>query len=56
MTRFPFPHKHKQKQEIGMSHPVDMVYHIQPWMALTLLPLVAVFEGERALASPGLFG
>lgn len=45
-----------QKQEIGMSHPVDMVYHIQPWMALTLLPLVAVFEGERALASPGLFG
>lgn len=39
-----------------MSHPVDMVYHIQPWMALTLLPLVAVFEGERALASPGLFG
>ena len=45
-----------QKQELGLSHPVDMVYHIQPWMALTLLPLVAIFEGERALASPALFG
>jgi len=45
-----------QKQEIGLSHPVDMVYHIQPWMALTLLPLVAIFEGEKALASPALFG
>lgn len=45
-----------QKQEIGLSNPVDMVFHIQPWMALTLLPLVAVFEGERALASPALFG
>jgi len=45
-----------QKQEIGLSHPVDMVYHIQPWMALALLPLAAIFEGERALASPALFG
>merc|ERR1712002_254115 len=45
-----------QKQEIGLSHPVDMVYHIQPWMALALLPLAAIFEGEKAMASPALFG
>ena len=41
---------------MGLSHPVDMVYHIQPWMALSLLPLVAAFEGERAMSSPALFG
>jgi len=45
-----------QKRELGLSHPVDMVYHIQPWMALSLLPLVAAFEGERAMSSPALFG
>lgn len=34
-----------QKKELGLSNPVDMMYHIQPWMILVLLPLAAVFEG-----------
>lgn len=34
-----------QKEEIGLSNPLDMMYHIQPWMVLVLLPLAAIFEG-----------
>ncbi|KAH9503513.1 hypothetical protein Btru_068090 [Bulinus truncatus] len=33
-----------QKNEIGLHHPIDMMYHIQPWMILTLLPLSAGIE------------
>lgn len=31
---------------IGLSNPVDMIYHVQPWMVIGLLPLAAVFEGS----------
>ncbi|XP_060079483.1 solute carrier family 35 member C2-like [Ylistrum balloti] len=34
-----------QKQEIGLSNPLDMMYHVQPWMIIVLLPLAAVIEG-----------
>ena len=30
---------------LGLQNPIDMIYHIQPWMILTLLPLSAWFEG-----------
>ncbi|CAL1529336.1 unnamed protein product [Lymnaea stagnalis] len=33
-----------QKHEIGLHNPVDMMYHIQPWMMLSLLPLSAGIE------------
>nr|KAG5704526.1 hypothetical protein BaRGS_003837 [Batillaria attramentaria] len=36
-----------QKHEIGLHHPLDMMYHIQPWMILTLLPLAATAEGLK---------
>lgn len=34
-----------QKKEAGLSNPLDMMFHIQPWMILALLPLSAGFEG-----------
>ncbi|XP_041375800.1 solute carrier family 35 member C2-like [Gigantopelta aegis] len=34
-----------QKNEIGLHNPLDMMYHVQPWMILGLLPLSAVMEG-----------
>ncbi|XP_059163517.1 solute carrier family 35 member C2-like [Physella acuta] len=33
-----------QKHEMGLHNPIDMMYHIQPWMMLTLLPLSAGIE------------
>ncbi|GFO25337.1 solute carrier family 35 member c2 [Plakobranchus ocellatus] len=33
-----------QKNEIGLHNPVDMMYHMQPWMILALLPLSAGLE------------
>ncbi|KAF2354149.1 Sugar phosphate transporter domain [Trinorchestia longiramus] len=40
-----------QKSELGLSHPVDLVYHVQPWMALSLLPLAAAMEGTSLAGS-----
>lgn len=34
-----------QRSEMGLSNPIDMIYHIQPWMILTLLPFSFGFEG-----------
>lgn len=29
---------------LGLSNPIDMMYHIQPWMLVGLLPLALLFE------------
>lgn len=34
-----------QRSEMGLGNPIDMIYHIQPWMILTLLPFAFAFEG-----------
>ncbi|UYV84983.1 SLC35C2, partial [Cordylochernes scorpioides] len=34
-----------QRKDLGLSHPLDMIYHIQPWMILGLYPLAVQFEG-----------
>lgn len=34
---------------LGLSNPLDMMYHIQPWMMLSLLPLSTTFEGLTML-------
>ncbi|KAK2153053.1 hypothetical protein LSH36_309g00021 [Paralvinella palmiformis] len=44
-----------QKGEIGLSNPLDMMYHIQPWMMLSLLPLSAGFEGVHIATSEHTF-
>ncbi|CAG2113957.1 unnamed protein product [Medioppia subpectinata] len=33
-----------QRKEVGLSNPLDMMYHIQPWMLVGLIPLTLVFE------------
>ncbi|KAG7177997.1 Solute carrier family 35 member C2-like [Homarus americanus] len=40
-----------QKSELGLSNPIDMVYHIQPWMTVSLLPLAIIMEGTAIAAS-----
>lgn len=35
-----------QKSKIGLHHPVDMVFHMQPWMILSMIPFVLAFESE----------
>ena len=31
---------------VGLSNPVDIVYHLQPVMTLTLLPLAFFIDGQ----------
>lgn len=35
-----------QHTELGHQNPLDMVYHVQPWMILSVLPFAAFFEGK----------
>jgi hypothetical protein len=35
-----------QKHELGLSNPIDMIFHIQPTMILFLLPLALAIEGK----------
>nr|VZI35132.1 unnamed protein product [Spirometra erinaceieuropaei] len=44
-----------QKSKFGLGNPFDVIYHTQPWMALTLLPLSFYFEIMELLTSPLLF-
>uniref|UniRef100_A0A1I8P7A5 Sugar phosphate transporter domain-containing protein n=1 Tax=Stomoxys calcitrans TaxID=35570 RepID=A0A1I8P7A5_STOCA len=39
-----------QKSKLGLHNPIDMIYHMQPWMILAILPFVLVFEGKLFLA------
>lgn len=34
-----------QKSKLGVHNPIDMIYHMQPWMILALVPFVIIFEG-----------
>jgi solute carrier family 35, member C2 len=35
-----------QRSESGLSNPIDMMYHIQPWMIVTIVPFAIAFEGK----------
>lgn len=45
-----------QKKELGLQNPLDMMYHIQPWMILALFPLSASMEGLSVSCSSHYFG
>lgn len=34
-----------QKSKLGLRNPVDMVYHVQPWMILAIFPFAVAIEG-----------
>ncbi|EDW79509.2 uncharacterized protein Dwil_GK20374 [Drosophila willistoni] len=36
-----------QKSKLGLHNPIDMIYHMQPWMIASLLPLVVGIEGGK---------
>ncbi|CAL8073143.1 unnamed protein product [Calicophoron daubneyi] len=44
-----------QKKEWGLSHPIDLIYHAQPWMALAILPMSLYIEGAELVSSKVLF-
>ena len=44
-----------QKHEIGLSNPIDMMYHIQPGMILALLPLAVYVEGVSVITTDKFF-
>jgi len=41
---------------LGLSNPVDFIYHVQPLMLLTLLPFSLGFEGKAVATSKFAFG
>ncbi|CAG9138315.1 hypothetical protein JYU34_000668 [Plutella xylostella] len=43
--RWTFAQLLMQKSKLGLHNPIDMVYHVQPWMFLSLLPFTMYFEG-----------
>lgn len=36
-----------QKTKLGLHNPIDMIYHMQPWMILSLMPVTIAFEGTE---------
>ncbi|VDM73635.1 unnamed protein product [Strongylus vulgaris] len=36
-----------QREEQALSHPLDMVAHVQPWMLIPIIPLILMFEGSE---------
>jgi len=44
-----------QKHELGLSNPIDMIYHIQPGMILSLLPLAIYVEGISIVSTDKFF-
>lgn len=43
--RWTFAQLIMQKSNLGLHNPIDMVYHMQPWMILSILPFTICFEG-----------
>ena len=46
-ARWTFSQLIMQKSAIGLEHPIDLIYHIQPLMILTLLPIAIGIEGTQ---------
>uniref|UniRef100_A0A0K8TQP9 Putative solute carrier family 35 member c2 n=1 Tax=Tabanus bromius TaxID=304241 RepID=A0A0K8TQP9_TABBR len=47
--RWSFAQLIMQKSKLGLHNPVDMMFHMQPWMLLSVLPLTFAFEGKNLL-------
>lgn len=48
-VRWTFAQFVMQKTKLGLHNPIDMIYFMQPWMILPLLPLTIGFEGDVIL-------
>lgn len=38
-----------QRAELGLKSPIDMMYYVQPWMLMAVLPFAFVFEGKDVI-------
>nr|XP_029729557.1 solute carrier family 35 member C2-like [Aedes albopictus] len=47
--RWSFAQLIMQKSKLGLHNPIDMIFHMQPWMILAVLPFTIGFEGKRIL-------
>lgn len=45
--RWTFAQLIMQKSKLGLHNPIDMIFHMQPWMILAILPFTIGFEGQR---------
>lgn len=36
-----------QKSKLGLRNPIDMIYYMQPWMLLPVIPITLWFEGNK---------
>lgn len=45
--RWSFAQMIMQKSKLGLHNPIDMVYHMQPWMIVAIVPFTIGFEGHR---------
>lgn len=36
-----------QKSKLGLRNPIDMIYYMQPWMLLPVIPITLWFEGNN---------
>ncbi|XP_062130624.1 solute carrier family 35 member C2 [Drosophila sulfurigaster albostrigata] len=46
-VRWSFAQFIMQKSKLGLHNPIDMIFHMQPWMIAALLPLVFLIEGPK---------
>lgn len=46
-VRWSFAQFIMQKSKLGLHNPIDMIFHMQPWMIAALLPLVFLIEGSK---------
>ncbi|XP_017862850.1 PREDICTED: solute carrier family 35 member C2 [Drosophila arizonae] len=50
-VRWSFAQFIMQKSKLGLHNPIDMIYHMQPWMIVSLFPLVLSIEGPKLYAA-----
>lgn len=43
--RWSFAQLVMQKSKLGLHNPIDMIYFMQPWMLLSIVPFTIGFEG-----------
>ncbi|KAF5283536.1 hypothetical protein FQA39_LY17316 [Lamprigera yunnana] len=44
-----------QKSKMEMRNPIDMIYHMQPWMIVSVLPFAVAMEGVSLITNCQLF-
>ncbi|XP_055689839.1 solute carrier family 35 member C2 [Lutzomyia longipalpis] len=47
--RWSFAQLLMQKSKLGLHNPIDMIYYMQPWMLLAVLPVTLGFEGRKII-------